>query len=398
MSTGAPRFSSRLEWDLRPNRITTLLREKAVAGRQILDLTESNPTKAGFLHEEEVLRAIADPAVLEYRPEARGLQSAREAVAEYHAARSTPARAAVDPDQIVLTASTSEAYSFLFKLLGNPGDEILVPQPSYPLFEFLVGLENLEVRHYPLVWDEIWRLDLDAVAGNLSDRTKAIVVVNPNNPTGSYLKRGELGGMLAICAERRIALISDEVFFDFVLDPRTECVSVASTPQQALTFTLSGLSKVTGLPQMKLGWIVVGGPPELRGPALDGLELIADSYLSVGAPVAHGAARLLAMRSGYREKVAERTLANLTYLRQTVSGSPEVPLHVEGGWYAVLRLPPGADEEDLVLDLLAEDDVLLQPGFFYDFPFSCLILSLLTPVEVFREGIARLERRLHAII
>ncbi len=394
MSSAEYRFSSRQEWDLRPNRISKLIREKTAAGAEILDLTESNPTKAGFVHQEaEVLHAIADPAALVYRPEARGLRCAREAVAAYHGAAAAGTGGDVDPDQIVLTASTSEAYSFLFKLLGDPGDEILVPRPSYPLFEFLVGLEQLEVRHYPLVWDKIWHMDLDAVDDLISERTKAIVVVNPNNPTGSYLKRAERGRLATVCAERRIALISDEVFFDFALEPGTERISTASGAEDALSFTLSGLSKVVGLPQMKLGWIVVAGPEEVRGPALEGLELIADTYLSVGSPVQHGAARLLAMRQGFRAKVTERTGANLTHLREATAKGLLAPLNVEGGWYTILRLPPGVDEESLVLNLLAEDDVLAQPGYFYEFPFPCLVLSLLTPVDTFQEGVQRLTAR-----
>jgi len=395
VSDRAFHFSTRLDWDLRPNRISNLLGQKSAGGFDLFDLTESNPTKAGFVQNPaEVHSALTDPAALVYCPEARGHRSAREAVADYHTAHSAEIGTPVEPDQILLTASTSEAYSFLFKLLGDPGDEVLVPQPSYPLFEFLVRLEKLEVRNYPLVWNGTWQLDPDAIRERIGDRTRAIVVVNPNNPTGSFLKPDEMDRLAGVCAERRIALISDEVFFDFALDGGAERVSVASYSGRMLSFTLSGLSKVVGLPQMKLSWIVVSGPDEIQSVAMEGLELIADTYLSVGAAVQHGATRLLAMRGHYQAEVLARTCANLAHLREASAGRECVPLAVEGGWYAILRLPDRLDEEILVLDLLADDDVLVQPGYFYDFPFPCLVVSLLTRPDTFREGVARLLRRL----
>jgi alanine-synthesizing transaminase len=362
-------FSSRLDWNLQTNRLSALLRTKS----QVLDLTESNPTRAGFEYpREEILDALADPRALRYDPEPRGLLCARDAVASYYGN--------IPVSQILLTASTSEAYAYLFKLLCDPGDEILSPRPSYPLFEFLAGLESVRMVQYPLRYDGVWHIDFDALESAITPRTKAIVVVNPNNPTGSFLKRDEWSRLQTL----GVPILSDEVFSDYAFSPDDTSVRSLTGESEALTFSMSGLSKIAALPQMKLGWIIASGPGHEA--ALEQLELIADTYLSVATPVQIALPRLLAAAVGIREQILDRTRANLALLRRST-----VPLHVEGGWYATLHVPRTKTEEEWSLELLDKRDVLVQPGFYFDFESEAfLVLSLLTPPHVFAEGLRRL--------
>jgi alanine-synthesizing transaminase len=381
-------FSSRLRWDLRPNRLSQALQEKRRHGAAILDLTESNPTHAGLDYPAaEILRAIADPRALRYDPTPAGLAEARAAVAEWYAARGQ----IVAPENILLTASTSEAYAWL---LADPGDEVLVPRPSYPLFDYLAALESVTVVQYPLVYDHGWSIDLVALEAAVSARTRAVIVVNPNNPTGSFLKICELDILRAICAKRGLAIVSDEVFAGFAFAPDTQRAGSLTVEEQVMTFSLSGLSKIAALPQMKLGWMVIGGPPAARSAAREGLELIADTFLSVSTPVQYAAAGLLAAAGGLETQIRARTQSNLARLRQLLAGSSCGVLDVEGGWYATLRVPRTRTEEEWCLDLLLQDGVLVQPGFFYDFETEAyLIVSLLTQPEIFDAGISRLLRR-----
>jgi len=354
-----------------------------------LDLTESNPTRVGFAYPaDEILSALGDARALVYEPAPAGLQAAREAVVGYYAARAS----AVEPSRILLTSSTSESYAWLFKLLADPGDEVLVPRPSYPLFEFLAQMESVRVVQYPLAYHDGWSIDADALVAALTERTRAIVLVNPNNPTGSFLKRCELELLMTVCGDRGIALISDEVFADYTFGPDAERVSTLTSVDGALTFCLSGLSKIAGLPQMKLGWIVIGGPAAMRAGATERLELIADTYLSVGTPVQHALPRLLEAGETVRRQISARVRENLEWLRSTVDdSSPAQVLKVEGGWYATLRVPRTKYEEEWCLDLLDHRDVLVQPGFFYDFESEAfLVLSLLTGSDTFREGVRRI--------
>ena len=383
-------FSSRFHWDFRTNRLTQALEAARRDGARILDLTESNPTRAGLVYPPEIVRAFDDPRMLVYEPSPAGPAEARQAVASYYAARGER----VETERILLTASTSEAYAWLFKLLGDAGDHVLVPRPSYPLFEFLANLESIEVRQYPLAYHGGWTIDLDSLAAAVSERTRAVVLVNPNNPTGSYVKRAELQALSRLCAQRRIALISDEVFSDYALGgPDAERVSTLVGVEECLTFSMSGLSKVAGLPQMKLGWMVGSGPAKLRAEAMEKLEWIADTYLSVSTPVACAAARLLASGEAVQRQIRERTAGNLAAAREALAGSAAGILAVEGGWYITVRMPRIRSEEDWAIQLLAEESVLTQPGFFYDFESEAfLIVSLLTLPEVFREGIRRLRR------
>ena len=379
-------FSSRLNWSLRPNRLSALLEEKRQAGAPVLDLTESNPTRAGFAYPQaEILAALADAQGLRYHPSPRGLDNAREAVAGYYRERGT----AVQPTDILLTASTSEAYAYLFKLLANPGDEILAPRPSYPLFEFLANLESVNVRQYPLRYDGAWHIDFDALEQSITPRTRAIVVVNPNNPTGSFLKRAELHRLEALAAERGLAILADEVFRDYALGAEADRILTLAGDRRALTFSMSGLSKIAGLPQMKLGWIVASGPHSDQ--AMDALELIADTYLSVSTPVQVALPRLLALSNDIMEQIRRRTALNLAHLRETMHGSSATVLRTEGGWYGVLQVPRTRSEEEWTLELLGQSNVLVQPGFFFDFDAEAfLVVSLLPEFAIFTEGISRL--------
>ena len=388
-----PPFSSRLNWDLAPNRLSKLLDERRAAGQPILDLTESNPTAAGFNYPSDaILSALADPRSLRYEPAAAGMPAARAAVSEYYSGR---AGRGVSPDRILLTASTSEAYAFVFKLLADPGDEVLVPSPSYPLFDYLAALDAVGVVQYPLTYQGAWNIDFDALARSVTSRSRAIVLVNPNNPTGSFLKQSELGPLLVFCRDHNLALISDEVFADYSLDEQAPLVRSLTEVDDVLTFCLSGLSKVAALPQLKLGWIVTGGPPDDRRRAFERLELIADTYLSVSSPVQGAAPTLLRLRGQLQQQILDRVRTNRAFLASQIgSASPWTLLATEGGWYAVLEAPRIQSEEEWVLNLLAEDSVLVQPGFFFDFAREAfLVISLLTPEDVFRQGVRRILAR-----
>jgi alanine-synthesizing transaminase len=384
-------FSSRLHWSLPTNRLSTLLAEKRQAGSEVLDLTESNPTRAGLAYPNiDILAALTHASVLRYHPSPRGLDTARETVAGYYRDRGTPAQSR----NVLLTASTSEAYAYLFKLLANPGDEILAPRPSYPLFEFLAGLESVNIRQYPLRYDGVWHVDFDALEQAITPRTRGIVVVNPNNPTGSFLKRAELDRLDSLAADRGLAILSDEVFRDYAFAEDTERVSTLAGDRRALTFSMSGLSKIAALPQMKLGWIVASGPDRdrARDQAMDALELIADTYLSVSTPVQVALPRLLQLSSGIMQQIRQRTASNLASLREAMQGSAATVLRAEGGWYAVLQVPRTRSEEEWSLKLLGEFNVLVQPGFFFDFESEAfLVLSLLPEPTTFAEGVSRLR-------
>ncbi len=377
-------WSHRLAWNIEPNPLARLLAERRAAGAQILDLTESNPTNAGFDYPPDLVTALADPRALHYEPDPAGLAHAREAVSQYYSG-------AVPPGRILLTASTSEGYAYLFKLLADAADEVLIPRPSYPLFDFLAALELVNTVPYPLLYDDGWTVDIDALASRVTPRTRAIVAVSPNNPTGSFLKTHELAAISALCARHRMALICDEVFADYAFDPDPARAGTVANEDTCLAFSLSGLSKVSALPHMKLAWIAAGGPAALCAEAYTRLELIADTYLSPGAPVQWAAPHLLARRTGIQSQIRTRTRSNLDWLRLFTRNTAFTLLHVEGGWYATVRAPRTRTEEEWALTLLRDADVLVQPGFFYDFeddPY--LILSLLSPPPVFTEGVNRL--------
>jgi alanine-synthesizing transaminase len=378
-------FSSRLPWQSQLNRISEAVQQRRSQGKETLDLTESNPTRAGLQYPPSAL-TLADPRAALYQPDPAGLLEARESISAYYSAR----RQTVTPDRIVLTASTSESYAWLFKLLADAGDEVLVPRPSYPLFEFLAALENVHVVQYPLLYDEGWQIDFFVLEKLITAKTRALVLVNPNNPTGSFLKRDEWNRLAQLCRDHNVAVICDEVFADFVLSPHPQRVESLAGCDNVLTFSLSGLSKVCGLPQMKLGWIVVSGPPDQRAEALARLELIADTYLSVSTPVQMAARHFLALRQEFQTTLHNRLQTNLAHL----TSHPECEmLRVEGGWCATLRVPNIRTEEEWVLGLL-DSGVLVQPGFFFDFESEAyLVVSLLTEPEVFRQGAERIFQR-----
>jgi alanine-synthesizing transaminase len=371
------KYSSRLQWSDPPNAVSVAIEQHRARGLQLLDLTESNPTAAGITY-PDLHTALADERALRYEPSAAGLVYAREAVAAYYSGR-------VDPNRILLTASTSEAYSFLFKLFCNPGDEVLIPQPSYPLFDMLAKLECVRVVSYPLRYHDGWFIDIPALREAISERTRALVWVNPNNPTGSYIKRQEYHAIAGECVKQGMALISDEVFTDYALAPEDESLPTLTSMSECLSFSLSGLSKICGLPQMKLGWIVASGPGHQE--ALHRLEWIADTFLSVGTPVQCAAPVLLEARHDVQRQIRERTAENLAYLYSVAAGTPCRVLRVEAGWYATLQVPRTRSEEQWVLHLLSRA-VIVQPGYFFDFDSEAfLILSLLTEPAVFRAGV-----------
>ena len=377
-------FSSRFQWDSKPNRISELLTRKREEDAPIIDLTQSNPTHAGFRYPLDVVRAFEDSSMLWYEPTPRGMPAAREAVSAYYSVRGHD----VSPDRILLTASTSEAYSYLFKLLANPGDKVLVPRPSYPLFEYLAAMDSLQVAHYPLHYDNGWSMALDELP---AAGAKILAIVNPNNPTGSFLKRTEIDRLAAL----GLPIVSDEVFSDYGFGTDAARLPTLVDFDECLSFSLSGLSKVAGLPQMKLGWIVVNGPKAEQRDAMEKLEWIADTYLSVGAPVQCAAPKLLAFAERFQSLIRSRTASNLRAARQALQGTAANLLDLEGGWYATLRMPRVKTEEEYVIELLDRSGVLVQPGYFYDFESEAfLVVSLLTEETQFREGMARIENLL----
>jgi aspartate/methionine/tyrosine aminotransferase len=454
-------FAERTNWDLTPNALSEALRARRAAGKRILDLTASNPTECGFIYDgDAILAALGNAKSLAYQPEPRGLLSAREAVCAYYAERGD----AVSPENVLLTTSTSEAYSFVFRLLCNPGDEVLVPQPSYPLFDFLADLQDVRLARYPLLYDHGWQIDFHSLEQVISERTRAIIVVHPNNPTGNFCRPQEIAQLHVLCAARGLTIIADEVFLDYALEgPAPQSfvtnpgaiqhggsnlgttdsgatkanannsgvnnLGVNSTGASfgsgtpggensgALTFTLSGISKICGLPQMKAAWLAVSGPEPARTEALNRLEVIADTYLSMNAPIQHALPALLALRAPLQSQLQRRVRANLAALDRLLQLQQEAPgatkssargkleqgveqgpergsvsrLRCAGGWYAVLTLPPQHSSETLALQLLTNDGVYVHPGHFYDFPAARhAVVSLITPAADFSAGVQAL--------
>lgn len=395
-------FAKRTNWNLQTNRLSEALEHHRAAGRPLFDLTASNPTKCGFQYDSEaILHALANTASLAYEPQAQGLLSVREAVAEYYAERGD----AISPASILLTTSTSEAYSFVFRLLCDPGDQILVPAPGYPLFDFVADVLDVKLLRYPLFYDYGWQIDFSALERAITPAARAVVVVHPNNPTGNFCAAAEAEKLAQLCARHGLALIADEVFLDFAL-PRESagCADKrpASLPKSfvasdsVLTFTMSGISKICGLPQMKLAWLVANGPAEVKSQALSRLEIIADTYLSMNAPIQHAARSFLAGRDKFQRQLMNRVQTNLAELdRQLAAQKSCSRLEIQGGWYAVVRVPRTRTDEDLAIHLLEKHGVSVHPGHFYEFPTDgYLVVSLITPVQEFSEGIARL---LHAM-
>lgn len=377
-------FSRRTAWSVTPNPLTEALEELRRSGRPVLDLTGTNPTQVGLpMPEAEIRAALADARALRYEPTSFGHAKARAAVATYHGR-------AVPPEHILLTASTSEAYALLFKLLGDPGDRVLVPVPSYPLFEYLAGLEGLETVPYPSLWeDDGWFLDFARLEEHLDDRTRALLVVSPNNPTGALLRHHEADRLLALCRQRGLALIADEVFADHVFTDDRSRVRTLAGRDESLVFVLGGLSKTCLLPQLKAAWIVASGPADMLGEALARLEVVADTYLSVNTPVQLALPRLLALRDVIRPPLMARLARNRTTLEEALKGSAATPLPTDGGWSAAVRVPRHPNEEQRALRLLTRHGLRVHPGFFFDFPSEAfLVVSLLGPEDEFARGAA----------
>ena len=399
-------FSDRTNWRLTQNRFTQAVEEVRARGTLLLDLTASNPTRVGLSYDSAaILGALGSSRALDYDPQAKGLRSGRQAVASYY---SESHRVAIDPERIVLTASTSEGYSYVFRLLCNAGDELLVPKPSYPLFEFLADLQDVKLVPYPLIYDHGWQMDFHSLEKAVTARTRGVVVVHPNNPTGSYVKHSEAQQLNDFCSAHGLAVIVDEVFLDYGIEDigrpfpglakparpgASQSVQRASFAEneRVLTFTLSGLSKISALPQMKVAWVVTSGPSEHVDAAMARLEVIADTYLSMNAPVQWAVPVLLSQRRNIQAQLMNRVRANLAELdRQLAQQKGCQRLEVEGGWYAVLRVPVTQSDEELAIELVREKGVLVHPGHFYDFESDgYLVLSLIGDEREFEEGMAR---------
>ena len=377
-------FAKRTNWNLEPNRLSVALATHRAAGKLLVDLTVSNPTECGFQYDaRSISSALNDPAALHYEPNPRGLEGARRAVAQYYAERG----AAVSNYDIFLTTSTSEAYSYVFRTLCNPEDELLIPAPSYPLFEFLADIQDVRLARYPLVYDYGWQIDFHALEQAITPRTRGVIVVHPNNPTGNFCKPEEMRKLNEICAAREIAIIADEVFLDFALKEKQPATFAANS--RGLTFTMSGLSKICGLPQMKAAWLIVSGPEPYKAAALSRLEVIADTYLSMSAPIQLAIPAFLEHRHAFQKQLLARANENLTELDKQIAQQKSCTrLEVEGGWNAVIRVPATRSGEELALELLATKGVYVHPGHFYDFPSEGhVIVSLIVPAQDFARGL-----------
>jgi alanine-synthesizing transaminase len=383
------RFSQRLSWPSAPNAFSCRLQQKRVAGAKLLDLTVSNPTEAfeDYPH-DRIARAFGAASDFTYHPDPAGQEQARRAIAAYYAARNI----VISPGRLLLTASTSEAYALLFKLLCDPGDEVLAPLPSYPLFEYLAAFESVRIVPYCLRYDGSWFVDMASLRPAVSPRARALIIVNPNNPTGSFLKQREAAELFRFANDRGLPVISDEVFMDYSFGAAPGRLRTLIGADSILTFSLNGLSKAAGMPQMKLAWIALSGPEPACESARQRLELLSDTYLSVATPVQCALPELLRVGSDMQQRIAQRLVRNLGALHAMLEQTPAHCLHVEGGWSAIVQLPRTSTEEIWITRLLEEQSVIVQPGYFFDMDSEpYLVLSLLTPPETFDEGVRRLR-------
>ncbi len=387
-------FASRTNWRLEPNRLAIALEEHRRRSRPLFDLTNSNPTTCRFRYPaERIFAALSNRRALRYEPESKGLRTAREAIADYYRGRPgfSTAGAGIDPEQIVITSGTSEAYDHVFRLLCEAEDEVLAPAPSYPLFDYLADLADVRAVPYRLFYDQGWQIDFAGLEAALTKRSKALVVVHPNNPTGSFIKKEEARKLAEICARRGMAIVADEVFLDYA--DGSEPQSSFAQGSAALTFTFSGLSKISLLPQMKIAWIVVSGPEGLAKAAMQRLDVIGDTYLSPSTPAQLALPEMLALRGDLQTQMRQRLSSNLAFLDGVFPESGAVTrLKREGGWYAVLRVPATGSDEDLAIALVEKHDVLVHPGHFFDFARDgYLIVSLIVPEDEFQKGVRALQ-------
>ena len=388
-------FSKRFDYNTEENKLSKLLSDKKKSGIKLLDLTESNPTKAGFNYQnEKILESISHPDSLLYNPNPKGLLSARTSIKSYYKNFGVN----INEENIFLASATSEAYSFVFKLLTDPFDEILIPSPGYPLFSFISELESVSIKYYNLKYFGLdgFKIDFNSLNSQLSDKTKAIVVVNPNNPTGNYLKKNDLNELIKICKNKNISLICDEVFLDFNIDKEKDEIISTSGVNEIQTYTLSGISKVCGLPQLKLSWIIINGQKEICEVAKTKLEIIADTYLSVGTPIQLALQALLENRFYIQKQISDRIKSNYNFLKTIFPNDDRISiLKTEGGWYSILRISENVDEEKLAFDLLDKQNVYIHPGYYFDFEEEgCIIVSLLTQQNTIKEGITRIKNHL----
>lgn len=382
-------YSSRLRWTSPVNRFSDQLAALRKAGAPLLDLTISNPTGADLVYPHaEIARSLGSIETFSYEPDPAGNLEARQAIVSYYAAHNV----SLSEERILLTASTSEAYAFLFKLLCNPADEVLIPLPSYPLFEYLASLECVRTVPYWLRYDGSWHIDFSTIEAGISHRTRAIIVVNPNNPTGSLLKNDETAELLDITGRNNLPVIADEVFLDYPLAPSGSPIQSLINRSGALSFSLNGLSKSAGMPQMKLAWIVLSGPNEQTEDCRERLDLILDTYLSPNTPVQRALPKLLEIGRGVQAQIRTRIRQNLIALETVLDGSPAGVLHTEAGWSAIIQVPRTQSSEEWSLALLTKHHLVVQPGYFYDLPGEAfLVVSLLTAPALFSQGIARIR-------
>jgi aspartate/methionine/tyrosine aminotransferase len=388
------RYSKRLSWRFSANQISQLLIDKKRSGTPVLDLTVSNPTTVLRYPHSEIKAALGGVRDASYRPDPLGLLGAREAIANFYQAEGFR----IETSRIALTASTSEAYALLFKLLCDPSDEVLIPAPSYPLFEYLAALENVRTVAYQLRYDGSWFIDFESLRERISTRSRAIVVVNPNNPTGSFLKSSERRQLGELASEHNLPLICDEVFMSYEIGSEAQRVKTLVNEEGALSFSLNGLSKMAAMPQMKLAWIAINGPEDERQTARERLEIILDTYLSVNTPTQSALPQLFEIGANLRSQLLARICQNLGHARQALRDTPVHVLHIEGGWSVLLQLPSKQNGEQWVKQLLEEENLLLQPGFFFDLPGEAYaVASLITEPREFDEGIERLCNLTHRI-
>ncbi len=384
-------FALRTNWCRQPNALNKILEDLEARHIPVMDLTASNPTSCEFAYPEGMLTRLSSPENFYYKPDAFGRPQARQAVARYYDCQ----KALIEPEDIILTASTSEAYSFLLRLLVNPGEKVLIPRPSYPLFPFLLEINDVQFDYYPLVYDGQWHVDLPALERALDARTRAIILVNPNNPTGSYISRAELDLLNQLCRRHAMSIIADEVFFEYAWR-QGESVSCAGN-KEVLTFVLGGLSKTLGLPQMKCAWILASGPQAPLQDARERLEIIADTYLSVNTPVQNALSAWLDHAPGIQRQIISRVKQNAQWLSNHLNDHTQL-LSLQGGWYAILRIPAVKSEEAWVLEFLQEDHVLVYPGYFFDMTEPAyIVLSLLPSPCIFQEAAGRVTKRLAQI-
>ena len=384
-------FAKRTDWDLTKNKVSATLESVKASGQTVIDMTVSNPTKCGLSYpQDEIVNPLLNNENLNYSPDSKGSHDARKVVCDYYLDKGVKIR----PEQVFLTSSTSEGYSFLLRLLTDPYQKIFFPKPSYPLFDFLLGINDVVLQSYPVKYDDCWKIDHEYMASTVTVDTKAVILVNPNNPTGSLVGDEDVALINDVCIRNNMAIICDEVFLDYSLDDSIECKTLAGN-DSVLTFVLSGLSKVLALPQMKVSWIVVNGPDDVVKEAIERLEVIADTYLSVNTPSQNALGQWMGVRGEIQSEICARIRKNYFWLQTRLKREIKYQLlKADGGWYSIIRVGQDLNEEVMTIDLLEKDNVYIHPGYFFDLSFNCIVLSLLTPEDLFREGVERIVRRL----